>query len=86
MTPELAEAIPGHLEKIGETMKPGGRGLLLQLHRRALRRRRDPARRRLRPAPRGKRKWDPEGRVVANHAVSLGEAEPRADSRRVDGD
>ena len=75
MTPELGEAIPGHLAKIGETMRPwaadGGYYNFIE-------------------APcdvdailppdvcdrlaEVKRKWDPESRVVANHAVSLGEA------------
>ncbi len=72
MTPELGAAIPGYLEKIGETMKPfgadGGYFNFVE-------------------APcdvdailpadvcdklrEVKAKWDPEGRVVANHAVSL---------------
>jgi hypothetical protein len=75
MTPELAEAIPGHLEKIGETMKPwGAEGSYFNFTEGpcdvdAI----------LPPdvcARLGevKRKWDPEGRVLANHAVSLGEA------------
>ena len=75
MTPELAEAIRGHLEKIGETMKPwSAEGSYFNFT----------------EAPcdvdailpadvcarlgEVKRKWDPEGRVLANHAVSLGEA------------
>ncbi len=72
MTPELGEAIPRHLEKIGETMKPhaadGGYfnfteapcdvDAIL------------PAEicDRLREV---KRRWDPESRIVANHVVSL---------------
>ncbi len=75
MTPELGEAIPAHLHKIEETMAPW---------------RADGAYFNFREAPcdvdailppdvcarlaEVKRKWDPEGRVVANHAVSLGEA------------
>ena len=75
MTPELAEAIRGHLEKIVETMKPWStEGSYFNFT----------------EAPcdvdailppdvcarlgEVKRKWDPEGRVLANHVVSLGEA------------
>jgi hypothetical protein len=74
MTPELGEAIPPYLSRIDETMRPwaadGGYynftegpcdvGAIL-------------------PADvcdrlgEVKRKWDPDGRIVANHAVSLGE-------------
>jgi FAD/FMN-containing dehydrogenase len=74
MSPELAEAIPAHLERIEETMKPfGAEGAYFNFT----------------EAPcdvdailppdvcdrlsEVKRKWDPDGRVVANHAVSLGE-------------
>jgi hypothetical protein len=74
MTPELGEAIPAHLAKIAETMRPWradgsyfnfveGRCDVDAI---------------LPPdvcARLGevKRKWDPDGRIVANHAVSLGE-------------
>ena len=75
MTPELAEAIRGHLEKIVETMKPWStEGSYFNFT----------------EAPcdvdailppdvcarlgEVKREWDPEGRVLANHTVSLGEA------------
>lgn len=75
MTPELGAAIPGHLEKIERTMSPwaanGGYYNFTE----------GPcdvdailppdACERLGEA---KRKWDPSGRIVANHAVSLGEA------------
>jgi hypothetical protein len=75
MTPELAEAIPAQLKRIEETMSPWAAGggyynfaegpcdvdAILP------------------PAVcdrlgEVKRKWDPEGRIIANHAVSLGEA------------
>jgi hypothetical protein len=74
MTPELGEAIPAQLKKIGQAMQPwrgdGGYYNFVEG-----------------PCdvdailPPGvcarlaevKRKWDPGGRVVANHAVSLGE-------------
>ncbi len=75
MTPELAEAIPAHLTKIDEAMRPWGT---------------DGAYYNFTEGPcdvdailpadvcarlaEVKRKWDPESRVVANHAVSLGEA------------
>ena len=74
MTPELGEAIPAHLSRIDETMKPWAPG---------------GAYFNFTEAPcdvdailppevcdrlkQVKRAWDPEGRVVANHAVSLGE-------------
>ncbi len=75
MTPELAEAIPQHLTRIEETMRPwaadGGYYNFVEgpcdvdailppdvCDRLA----------------EVKRKWDPEGRIVANHVVSLGEA------------
>jgi FAD binding domain len=75
MTPELGAAIPGHLTKIAETMQPwaGGGGYynftegscdvdeILPP---------DVCER----LAEVKRKWDPKGRVVANHSVSLGEA------------
>ena len=74
MTPELGEAIPAHLVKIEETMRPwradGGYYNFVEgpCDVDAI----------LPPdvcARLGevKSKWDPEGRVVANHAVSLGE-------------
>jgi hypothetical protein len=72
MTPELGEAIPHHLEKIGETMKPWSA---------------DGAYFNFTEAPcdvdailpvevcdrlrEVKRRWDPESRIVANHLVSL---------------
>jgi len=75
MTPELAEAIPGHLGKIDETMQPWaadgsyynfteGRCDVDAI---------------LPPdvcdrLGEVKGRWDPNGRIVANHAVSLGEA------------
>jgi hypothetical protein len=74
MSPELAEAIPAHLDRIENEMKPfGTEGGYFNFT----------------EAPcdvdailppdvcdrlgEVKRKWDPDGRVVANHAVSLGE-------------
>jgi hypothetical protein len=72
MTPELGEAIPRHLEKIGETMRPwGAEGSYFNfteapcdvdaiLPADVCDRLRDV-----------KRKWDPESRIVANHLVSL---------------
>ncbi|MFI5028848.1 MAG: FAD-binding oxidoreductase [Solirubrobacterales bacterium] len=74
MTPELGEAIPAHLARIEEAMKPwSGEGSYFNFT----------------EAPCDvdailapdvcdrlgdvKRSWDPDGRVVANHAVSLGE-------------
>ena len=74
MTPELGEAIPAHLSKIDEAMRPwaadGGYYNFVEgpcdvdailppdvCDRLA----------------EVKRKWDPDGRIVANHAVSLGE-------------
>jgi hypothetical protein len=75
MTPELGEAIPAHLKKIDETMGPW---------------RADGRYYNFTEGPcdvdsilppevctrlgEVKRKWDPGGRVVANHTVSLGEA------------
>jgi hypothetical protein len=75
MTPELGEAIPAYLAKIEETMRPwradGGYYNFVEgpCDVDAI----------LPPdvcARLGevKSKWDPDGRVVANHAVSLGEA------------
>ncbi len=75
MTPELAEAIPAHLKRIEETMSPWAAGggyynfvegpcdvdAILPP---------DVCDR----LGEVKRKWDPDGRIVANHAVSLGEA------------
>jgi FAD binding domain-containing protein len=72
MNPELGEAIPRHLEKIGETMKPWSAegsyfnfteapcdvDAILPVD----------VCDRLRDV---KRKWDPESRIIANHAVSL---------------
>jgi hypothetical protein len=72
MSPELGEAIPRHLEKIGETMKPwSAEGSYFNfteapcdveaiLPTDVCDRLRDV-----------KRKWDPESRIVANHAISL---------------
>jgi len=75
MTPELGEAIPAHLNKIAETMRPW---------------RADGAYYNFVEGPcdvdailppdvcsrlgEVKQKWDPDGRILANHAVSLGEA------------
>jgi FAD binding domain len=71
MTPELGEAIPRHIEKIGETMEPWGveggyfnfteapRDVDSILPADVCDRLRDV-----------KRKWDPENRVVANHAIA----------------
>ncbi len=74
MSPEMGEAAAAHLAKIGETMKPWGTDggyynftegscdvdAILP----------PDVCDRLREV---KRKWDPDGRVVANHAISLGE-------------
>jgi hypothetical protein len=74
MTPELGEAIPAHLGKIEETMRPwatdGGYYNFIED--------RCDVDAILPPdvcdrLGEVKRKWDPSGRVVANHAVSLGE-------------
>ncbi|HEX6689436.1 MAG TPA: FAD-binding oxidoreductase [Solirubrobacterales bacterium] len=74
MTPELGEAIPPHLKKIEATMRPwrangsyynfveGPCDVDAILPPDVCAR-----------LGEVKRKWDPEGRVVANHAVSLGE-------------
>ncbi len=60
MTPELAEAIPAHLKRTEEAMSLwAAGGGYLQLRRGALRRRRDPAARRLRPARRGQAQVGP---------------------------
>lgn len=75
MSPELAEAIPGHLAKITETMKPWaasggyynfteGSCDVDEILPPDVCARLDEV----------KRKWDPAGRVLANHSVSLGEA------------
>ncbi len=72
MTPELGAAIPGYLDKIGETMKPyGSEGGYFNFVEAPC----DvdailPADvcDRLREV---KAKWDPDGRIVANHAISL---------------
>lgn len=74
MTPELAEAIPAHLKRIEETMSPwaaaGGYYNFVE----------GPCDVDAILPPdvcdrlgEVKRKWDPDGRIVANHAVSLGE-------------
>ena len=74
MTPEMGDAASAHLTKIGEAMKPWSPGgsyfnfteapcdvdAILPPE----------VCDRLKQV---KREWDPEGRVVANHAVSLGE-------------
>jgi FAD binding domain len=75
MTPELGEAIPAHLGKIEETMRPwaADSGYYNFIEGRcdvdAI----------LPPdvcdrLGEAKRKWDPDGRIVANHAVSLAAA------------
>jgi hypothetical protein len=75
MTPELGAAIPGHLKRIEETMRPwAATGSYYNFT----------------EAPcdvdailppdvcarlaEVKRKWDPQSRIIANHTVSLGEA------------
>jgi hypothetical protein len=74
MTPELDEAIPAHLKRIEEAMSPWAAGAYYNfaegpcdvdaiLPPDACNRLADV-----------KRKWDPNDRIVANHAVSLGEA------------
>jgi hypothetical protein len=74
MTPELGAAIPGHLKRIEEAMAPWAAGGAYYNFTEA-------------PCDvdailppdvcarlaEVKRQWDPEGRIVANHAVSLGE-------------
>jgi hypothetical protein len=74
MTPELGEAIPAHLAKIEQTMRPwradgsyynfveGPCDVDAILPPDVCTRLREV-----------KSKWDPDGRIVANHAVSLGE-------------
>jgi FAD binding domain len=74
MTPELGEAIPAHLRRIEETMAPWLAGAYFNFTERpcdvdAI----------LPPdvcarLAEAKRRWDPKGRIVANHAISLGEA------------
>jgi FAD binding domain len=74
MTPELGAAIPAHLAKIEQAMGPWAAGHYYNFTERpcdvdAI----------LPPdvcarLAEVKRKWDPDGRIVANHAVSLGEA------------
>jgi hypothetical protein len=72
MTPELGAAIPQHLEKIEQTMQPwAGEGSYYNFTERSC----DadailPADVCTRLAE-VKRKWDPEGTIVANHSVSL---------------
>ena len=72
MTPELGEAIPQHLRKIEETMRPwAGEGSYYNFTERPC----DvdailPADVCARLAE-VKRKWDPDGMIVANHSVSL---------------
>jgi FAD binding domain len=72
MTPELAEAIPAHLDKIGETMRPWGtEGSYFNFTERpcdvdAI----------LPPdvcerLAEVKRRWDPDGMIVANHTVAV---------------
>ena len=71
MTPELGEAIPRHLDALGEAMRPWGAGVYFNFAER--------------PADLDailpadvcsrlaevKRQYDPDGRIVANHGVSL---------------
>jgi FAD binding domain len=75
MTPELGEAIPRHLSRIDEAMRPwaadGGYYNFIE----------GPCDVDAILPPdvcdrlgEVKRRWDPDGRIVANHAVSLGEA------------
>jgi hypothetical protein len=72
MTPELGEAIPQHLQKIEQTMQPwAGEGSYFNFTERPC----DadailPADVCARLAE-AKRKWDPDGMIVANHSVSL---------------
>lgn len=72
MTPELGEAIPQHLKKIEQTMQPwAGEGSYYNFTERPC----DadailPADVCARLAE-TKRKWDPDGMIVANHSVSL---------------
>ena len=73
MTPELGSAIPGHLSKIDETMAPwaadGGYYNFTEKSCDVDAILPPEVCDRLGEA---KRKWDPDGRIVANHAVSLG--------------
>jgi hypothetical protein len=75
MTPELGEAINVHLDKLTDAMKPwSSDGGYLNFAERpcALDAILPPETcRRLADV---KRKWDPEDRIVANHAVSLATA------------
>jgi hypothetical protein len=75
MTPELGAAIPGHLAKVGETMRPwaarGGYYNFIEGSCDVDEILPPDVCERLAEV---KRQWDPEGRVVANHSVSLGEA------------
>lgn len=72
MTPELGEAIPQHLKRIGETMQPwAGEGSYYNFTERSC----DadeilPAEVCTRLAD-VKHRYDPDNRIVANHAVSL---------------
>jgi hypothetical protein len=72
MTPELGAAIPQHLAKIEQTMQPwAGEGSYFNFTERTC----DtdailPAEVCARLAE-IKRKWDPDGTIVANHSVSL---------------
>lgn len=72
MTPELGEAIPRHLEKIEQTMQPwAGEGSYYNFTERpcdadAILPEDVCAR-----LAEVKRKWDPDGMIVANHSVSL---------------
>jgi len=72
MTPELGEAIPQHLKRIEETMRPwAGDGSYYNFTERSC-----DADAILPPEvcarlAEVKRKWDPHGTIVANHAVSL---------------
>jgi FAD binding domain-containing protein len=75
MTPELGAAIPAHLEKIGETMKPwgaeGGYFNFVEAPCEIDAIMPSDVCDRLRAV---KGEWDPEGRIVANHTVTVGEA------------
>ena len=75
MTPELGAAIPGHLKRIGEAMRPwAATGAYYNFTE-------SPCDvdailppdvcSRLADV---KHKWDPQSRIIANHAISLGEA------------
>ena len=73
MTPELGEAIDGHLDHLADAMAPvDRRRRLLQLRRAPLRGRRDPARADARAAGEVKRRWDPDGMIRANHELAVG--------------